>query len=44
MICTKPGIKEMDERVMGSKIRDGRGRGYLTAHYTKTVATIATSK
>jgi hypothetical protein len=44
MICTKPGIKEMDERVMGSKIRDGRGRGDLTAHCTETAVTIAASK
>jgi hypothetical protein len=44
MICTKLGIKEMDERVMGSKIRDGRGRCDLTLHYTETAATIAASK
>jgi len=29
MICTKPVIKEMDERGRCSKIRDGRGRGDL---------------
>jgi hypothetical protein len=35
---------EMDERVTGSMIRDGRERGDLTMHYTETVVTIASSK